>query len=232
MRDTIFNKKTDLVDFCFNQEVVSVFDDMVLRSVPGYKNTLEFIKLCGEIYTQKGSNIYDLGCSTGATSFALSGNGGNIVAVDNSKSMIDKARENLKNINNITFVCDDINNIKIENASIVVLNLVLQFIPKDKRNDLIQHIYNGLNKGGVLIISEKVHFEDIKEQEFFTKTHLEFKKSNGYSELEIANKRQLLEDVLITDNTSIHLKRLSDCGFNFYQEVMQHLNFKTFIAIK
>lgn len=231
MRDNIFNKPTDLIDFCFNNEVVKVFDDMVVRSVPGYKNILEFIKLSSKIYAKENTNLYDLGCSTGATSVAFP-NVGKIIAVDNSESMLKKARQNLAYIKHIDFVCSDIENINIRNASVVVLNLTLQFIDKSKRDALIQSIYDGLNTGGILIISEKVHFENPQQQEFFTKLHLEFKKSNGYSDLEIANKRELLDDVLITDSVSIHLKRLRLCQFSKVEIVMQHLNFYTFIAIK
>jgi tRNA (cmo5U34)-methyltransferase len=122
--------------------------------------------------------------------------------------------------------------VKIKNASMVVLNLTLQFIEKDQRDELITRIYQGLNAGGVLIISEKVHFENQKAQEFFTNLHLNFKKSNGYSDLEIANKRQLLEDVLITDDEKTHLERLKKSGFKTYQKTIQNLNFQTFIAIK
>jgi tRNA (cmo5U34)-methyltransferase len=114
----------------------------------------------------------------------------------------------------------------------VVLNLTLQFIEKDQRDDLIARIYKGLNAGGVLIICEKVHFEDQKTQEFFTNLHLNFKKSNGYSDLEIANKRQLLEDVLVTDDEKTHFERLKKSGFKAYQKTIQNLNFQTFIAIK
>jgi tRNA (cmo5U34)-methyltransferase len=112
MRDNIFNKNNDLIDFCFNEEVVGVFDNMVVRSVPGYKSILEFIKLCSQIYAKPNTNLYDLGCSTGATSLAMSGNLGLIIAVDNSKPMLEKAQLNLKNINNIDFICDDINKCK------------------------------------------------------------------------------------------------------------------------
>jgi tRNA (cmo5U34)-methyltransferase len=231
-RDDIFAKEMDLIDFCFNEKVVSVFDDMVVRSVPGYKSILEFIKLCSQIYAKPDTNLYDLGCSTGATSLAMSGNFGLIIAVDNSKPMLEKARLNLKNINNIDFICDDIKDVKIKNASMVVLNLTLQFIEKDQRDELVTRIYQGLNAGGVLIICEKVHFEDQKTQEFFTNLHLNFKKSNGYSDLEIANKRQLLEDVLVTDDEKTHFKRLKKSGFKAYQKTIQNLNFQTFIAIK
>jgi tRNA (cmo5U34)-methyltransferase len=231
MRDNIFNKPNDLINFCFNDDVVKVFDDMVLRSVPGYRDTLEFIKLISQTYAKKGTNLYDLGCSTGSTSIAL-GSLGDIIAVDNSQAMLDKAKKNLSHLDNITYICDDIENITITNASIVVLNLTLQFINKEHREALIQNIYHGLISGGVLIISEKVHFEHTTTQEFFTDLHLQFKKLNGYSELEIANKRQLLEGVLRTDSEKIHLQRLSDCGFNTCYKVSQYLNFQTFIAIK
>ena len=233
MRDDIFNKNIDLVDFSFDKNVVKVFDDMVRRSVPGYQNILEMIKLIATNYAQKNTNLYDLGCSTGATSLALSGiKNTQIIGVDNSIAMLDKCQNNLQNIDNIQYICDDIANIEFKNASVVVLNLTLQFVAKDKRSALIDKIYQGLNKGGVLFIAEKVHFESPQTQDFFTNLHLKFKRENGYSELEIANKRQLLDDVLITDTPQIHLQRLSQLGFCSAKIITQNLNFYGFIAIK
>ena len=237
MRDQIFEKKHDLVDFTFDQKVVEVFDDMVKRSVPGYQSMIESIGLMAKTFGQNNTNYYDLGASTGAVSLALGLNNPHqntrIIAVDKSKQMSRKCEKNLEGkISNYTVICSDIVDICIENASIVVLNLTLQFIQPEKRQALIDQIYQGLNSGGVLIISEKIHFEDHATQDAMTQLHLDYKRANGYSELEIANKRQAIENVLITDSKKTHLDRLKNSGFRQSFCYLQNLNFASFLAIK
>ena len=237
MRDQIFTKANDLVDFTFDKSVVDVFDDMVRRSVPGYQSMVEMVGLIVKTYGQDNSNYYDLGASTGAVTLALGLNNphqhNRIIAVDNSIEMVKKGKNNRDDkISNFDVICSDINDISFENASIVVLNLTLQFIPVNQRQALIDKIYQGLNPGGALIVSEKIHFDDSKQQENMTKLHLDFKRANGYSELEIAAKRQSIENVLITDNEKTHFDRLNSAGFGQSLCHFQCLNFASFLAIK
>jgi tRNA (cmo5U34)-methyltransferase len=147
--------------------------------------------------------------------------------------MVKRCKANLiDKITNFDVICVDINDICFENASIVVLNLTLQFIPVKQRQPLIDKIYEGLNPGGVLIISEKIHFDNQQKQVEITKLHLDFKRANGYSELEIAAKRQSIENVLITDNTQTHLDRFKTAGFSHSLCHFQCLNFASFLAVK
>ena len=189
------------------------------------------------MYGQDNTNYYDLGSSTGAITLSLALNNksknNQFFAIDNSKEMIRAVQKNLQHkVDNLQAICDDINQVKIQNASIVVLNLTLQFIDVKLRSSLIKKIYEGLNPGGILIISEKVHFDDELTQNHITKLHLDFKKENGYSELEIANKRQAIENVLITETKEDHLKRLRDCGFMETSCFFQCLNFVSFLSVK
>ena len=237
MRDQLFNNSSDIADFRFDEEVVSVFDDMVKRSVPGYESMIQMIGLLTRTYGQDNSNYYDLGASTGATTLALSLNnkhsGVSFIAIDSSEKMVEQCKKNLEDkIENLEVICSDINDICIENASIVVLNLTLQFIDLDKRAALINKIYDGLKPGGALIISEKIHTHNEDEQTQLTELHLDFKRANGYSELEIANKRQSLENVLLTETNDDHLQRLSDCGFDKSVCYFQCLNFASFLSVK
>jgi tRNA (cmo5U34)-methyltransferase len=237
MRDQLFQKKPDLIDFTFDKNVVNVFDDMVKRSVPGYRSMIEMVGLMVRKYGQDNSHYYDLGASTGATAIALGVNNprkdNRIIAVDNSIEMTKRCAKNmLGKVENFEVVCADIENIAIQNASIVVLNLTLQFIKPEQRQALIDGIYQGLNKGGVLIVSEKIHFNDAKKQAEITKLHLDFKRANGYSELEIANKRQAIENVLITDSKETHFKRFKNAGFGQSLCHFQCLNFASFLAVK
>ena len=237
MRDQIFNQQNDLVDFTFDKQVANVFDDMVRRSVPGYQSMIEMVALMVKSYGQNNTNYYDLGASTGAISLALGVNNpcenNRIIAIDNSLEMVKKAQQNLKGkVESIDIICADINDIEIQNASLVVLNLTLQFIQSNKRQALIEKIYQGLNPGGALIVSEKLHFNNQNIQEETTKLHLDFKRANGYSELEIAAKRQSIENVLITDDQATHLKRFQQAGFSQSFCYFQCLNFASFLAVK
>ena len=237
MRDNLFNANIDIADFRFDKEVVEVFDDMVRRSVPGYDSMIQMIGLIARMYGQDNTNYYDLGSSTGAISLAIALNNkhqkNTFFAIDNSEDMVSKCKQNLESkIDNLQATCADINQIHIENASIVVLNLTLQFIDVKDRSNLIKKIYEGLNPGGVLIISEKIHFEDKETQDQITNLHIDFKKENGYSELEIANKRQAIENVLITDTKAIHIERLKDSGFKDTSCFFQCLNFVSFLSVK
>ena len=237
MRDNLFNKQSDIADFRFDQDVVKVFDDMVRRSVPGYDSMIQMIGLIARMYGQDNTNYYDLGSSTGAITLSIALNNksknNQFFAIDNSKEMVEQCEKNLHNkVDNLQAICDDINQVKINSASIVALNLTLQFIDVNLRSNLIKKIYDGLESGGILIISEKIHFDDAVTQNQITKLHMDFKKENGYSELEIANKRQAIENVLITETKEQHLNRLRDCGFVETSCFFQCLNFVSFLSVK
>ena len=237
MRDKLFNSQGDISDFRFDESVVAVFDDMVKRSVPGYEAMIQMIGLVARTYGKDHTNYYDLGSSTGATLLSLALNNkhknNKLIAVDNSPQMVKECQRNLLGkIDNFQIVCGDINDISIENASIVVLNLTLQFVDVEKRFKLIKKIYDGLIPGGVLIISEKIHFNDKENQKQLARLHLDFKRANGYSELEITNKRQSLENILVTESKEAHLERLKSCGFSQSSCHFQCLNFASFLSVK
>ena len=237
MRDNLFNSHNDIANFRFDESVVEVFDDMVKRSVPGYDSMIQMVGLVARMYGKDNTNYYDLGSSTGAITLAISLNNNHknnkFIAIDNSPDMVKKCQKNLsKKIDNLEVICEDINETTIQNASIVVLNLTLQFVEVSKRAPLLKKIYDGLNPGGVLIISEKIHFDDNENQKQITQLHLDFKRANGYSELEIANKRQAIENVLISENKKTHIDRLKQCGFKETSCYFQCLNFASFLSVK
>jgi len=237
MRDKLFNNNSDISDFRFDESVVAVFDDMVKRSVPGYEAMIQMVGLVARTYGKDQTNYYDLGSSTGAITLAIALNNkhknNKFIAVDNSPQMVQKCQKNLsEKIDNFEIVCADIKDISIENASIVVLNLTLQFVDVEKRSKLVKKIYDGLIPGGALIISEKIHFDDKENQKQLASLHLDFKRANGYSELEIANKRQSLENILVTESKQAHLERLKLCGFKESSCYFQCLNFASFLSVK
>jgi len=238
-----FNKLEDISHFNFNEAVVNVFPDMIKRSVPGYSTILGMIGDLASRYVQPNSRCYDLGCSLGAASIAIrsgiSADNCLIVSVDNSSAMIERCETVLHSTHPtashatpIRLVHDDIVNITIESASMVVLNFTLQFISVDKRLLLLQKIYNGLLPGGILVLSEKVVFTDEPHQQLMTELYHNFKRANGYSDLEISQKRTALEAVMKPETLEMHKHRLKNVGFNSADTWFQCMTFASLIAIK
>jgi len=230
----------DLIDFRFDERVVDVFPDMIQRSVPGYGTIISTIGIFAGKYAQENSHCYDLGCSLGAVTLSMrqriKQKNCDIIAVDNSPAMIERGQKILASDKSSTvlvnMVCADINDVEIENASVVVMNFTLQFIPLEQRLDLIKHIYQGLKPGGVLILSEKVAFDEPERQDFQIDIHHDFKRANGYSDLEISQKRTALENVLIPETIPAHQQRLSKAGFDFSDVWFQCFNFISLVAVK
>ncbi|HIM07441.1 MAG: carboxy-S-adenosyl-L-methionine synthase CmoA [Gammaproteobacteria bacterium] len=237
-KDTIYRTTDEPVKpFEFNKRVVDVFPDMIERSVPGYPLTISMIGVMADDYVQDDTNVYDLGCSLGAVSLAiqqgLKNKKGNIKAIDNSQAMIDACIENVPNENNdIEFILNDVLDVDIVNASVVVMNFTLQFIPVEQRKSLIEKIYDGLLPGGVLILSEKIKFEDEMENETMNHLHHHMKELNGYDKLEIASKREALEDVLVPESIDAHINRLNGSGFENAFVWLKCFNFISLVAIK
>lgn len=238
--DRIYSRPVKkIADFVFDEAVASVFPDMIERSVPGYAALIPLIGMLAERYMQPGGRCYDLGCSLGAVSLAVArflkssdrGLGDcRIVAIDNSGAMAERCRRNLYHSSidiPVDVICGDIQAAAIDDASVVVLNFTLQFIEPARRSELIEKIYSGLRPGGVLILSEKIDGEPV-----LAELHHVFKKANGYSELEIAQKRAALEKVLIVEPMDIHRQRLHAAGFKRVNQWFQCLNFISLLALK
>lgn len=229
-----------MVDFRFDERVVSVFPDMIQRSVPGYATLITNIGTLAARYVQAGSVCYDLGCSLGAVSLslrhAIHEPDCKIIAVDNSQAMIAKASRIFADDDTspipVEVQCADINEVSIESASVVVMNFTLQFISPALRQALIQKIYDGLLPGGALILSEKLAFEDPAVNQFHIDSHHDFKRANGYSDLEISQKRSALEKVLIPETLTQHQRRLQQAGFQFVEKWYQCFNFVSVVAVK
>ena len=239
--DSIYAAPLDeIIDFHFDEQVAEVFPDMIQRSVPGYGTMISTIGILAAQYAQANSHCYDLGCSLGAVSLAMrqriSQPGCDIIAVDNSEAMIERGQQLLASDTHTTIpvkmICANIQDVVINNASVVVLNFTLQFIPLEERLALIKHIYQGLKPGGLLILSEKMAFDEQKRQHFHAGSHHDFKRANGYSDLEISQKRTALERVLIPETFTCHQQRLKDAGFDFSDIWFQCFNFASLVAIK
>ena len=240
-RDNVYKNPLEyLTDFEFDRNVVSVFEDMINRSVPGYATIVHNIAHFAEKFGQRNTRCYDLGCSLGAATLAIRKGIENIeetsiVSIDTSQDMLNRAKiyiEEDRHTSPVTFKQSDIREIDINNASIVVLNFILQFIPIEDRQQMLSTIFNGMTEGGCLILSEKVSFDDAIIQETLTDIHHQFKLEQGYSELEIAQKRDAIENIMKLEYADTHLKRLRNIGFRSSMQWFQNTAFCSFFAIK
>ena len=239
-KDRIYaDKQAKVHDFVFNEEVADVFPDMIRRSVPGYEVLGTFLQVIAKRFVSEGTHVYDLGCSLGASSMkiaeALYPKRIKIFAVDSSHVMIQQLVSKLESLNqdfDIKPVCCDASEVSIENASLVILNYTLQFIDPIKREALLMKICSGMVEDSAMLLSEKVMYEQVDEESFMQDLHDQYKHVQGYSDLEISQKREALENVMVRDTDTQHRERLRRAGFSRVYVLMKYLNFISYIAIK
>src|SRR5687767_13291609 len=228
-------------DFSFNEEVAAVFDDMVDRSVPFYQEIQRMVAELATDFAQPGTNVYDLGCSTCASFLQIdrvmpAEAGVRFVGIDDSTQMLDKARAKLAAVNfkrPFHLETADLNTgVEISNASVVMLVLTLQFIRPLYRERLIQSIWRGLGDNGCQIVVEKVLGENSTFNRLFIKHYYEMKRRNGYSELEISQKREALENVLVPYRLEENKELLRGAGFRHVDTFFKWYNFCGMIALK
>jgi tRNA (cmo5U34)-methyltransferase len=239
-KDTIFSAPINKMgDFTFDEQVAEVFPDMIQRSVPGYSNIISAIGMLSERFVTPNSQLYDLGCSLGAATLSMRRHitqpGCKIIGVDNSPAMVERCKLHIQAYRSDTpvdIIEADIRDVNIENASVVVLNFTLQFLSPQDRFQLLEKIYQGLNPGGILILSEKYVFTDTITNNLLIDLHHDFKRAHGYSELEISQKRSAIENVMRPDSIEVHKQRFADIGFSSYEVWFQCFNFGSMFAIK
>lgn len=243
MQDRIFAAETKAVgDFNFGEKTAEVFDDMLDRSIPMYRELQRMLKEIAAEFAENGSCVYDLGCSTGITLESLrdgisaAGKKVNLIGVDYSQPMLERARDRfagLPDIEQPQLILGDLNrSCVIENASVVILNLTLQFIRPLYRDTLIKRIGEGLNDNGCLILVEKVLCDDSLLNRVFIKFYYDMKRRNGYSETEIAQKREALENVLVPYRMAENIELLKRNGFAEVNTFFKWYNFAGIVAIK
>lgn len=238
------NNKTDKIyrdipakpgSFKFDARVAEVFSDMISRSVPGYQQILEMLPTLTRQFSSANGRYYDLGCSLGAGMLAMSEGLKNdqftLIGIDNSAAMIEQATLNLSGLN-AELHTQDLIDTKINNATMVLMNFTLQFIPIAERAPVIDNIYKGLNKGGAFILSEKIKFDETQTNQTLIDIHHQYKADQGYSQLEIAQKRDAIENVLIPETLNTHTQRLREAGFSVITPWVQNLQFISILAIK
>ena len=241
--DTIYTDREGDEPFRFNADVANVFPDMLRRSIPGYAASLEAIGSLAARYVRAGTHCYDLGCSLGAASLAMRqgirADGCRIVAIDNAPAMVERCREIIaeESIRHPTatpvdVVEGNIRDAQLANASMIVMNYTLQFLPIDQRDEMIAKIFSGLDRGGLLVLSEKVVDPDPAMEKLLVDLHHEHKRRNDYSALEVSRKRAALENVLNPETVSDHRERLLRTGFSSAAVWLRYFNFVSIIAIR
>jgi tRNA (cmo5U34)-methyltransferase len=242
-RDRVYREQKGMTtDFEFNDTVADVFDDMVSRSVPYYSEQQRMIKEIGSIFSTPGSNIYDLGCATATTLINLCKGvdpSASLIGYDNSPPMIKKAKQKIKESGleeRISVLYADLNgdldSIELNNASVVLICWTLQFVRPLKREKLINKIYQGLNENGVLIITEKVLTNNSLLNRYYIKLYYDYKQRNEYTNEEIENKREALENILIPYRIDENIEMFKRNGFETVDTFFQWYNFVGFICIK
>jgi tRNA (cmo5U34)-methyltransferase len=238
-RDTLFQDEKSPEKFEFNDKVAEVFDDMLERSIPLYRECQNLtVEWCKRL-AKPDSCIYDLGCSTGSLLAPLVKvvpdlTGLRIIGVDNSPAMINKAREKLgRNSSSVNFMEADLNNsFSFNPACAIVMNYTLQFIAPEDRRFLLEKIYSSLVHGGGFILNEKVLSEDERLSETFIEMHHDFKHGYGYSKIEISKKRDALENVLIPWKLSKTIALIEKAGFKTVDVFFKWNNFAGLVALK
>lgn len=241
--DRLFAQPLEQVpDFAFNEDVVKVFPDMIKRSVPGYPTIVENLGVLAAQFAQPDTILYDLGSSLGAVTQSLRRHvkvdGCRVIAVDNSHAMVERCREYLhaqdamfQELLPVDVIEADILALELLPTSLVAFNFTLQFIAPEQRLELLSRIRRALLPGGALILSEKLRFEDSEEHQLLGDLHIAFKRANGYSELEIAQKRSAIENVMKPDSLEQHRERLLAAGFSKVVPWFQCINFASLIAL-
>ncbi len=238
--DEVFKSKLALVpDFHFGEKVASVFDDMLERSVPFYAEIQRMIAEMANDFAVTGTNVYDLGCSTGTTLLLLDrhlNSGVRFVGIDYSSEMLKKCSAKLAHHQfqrAHELICGDLNHgVQIQNASVVLMILTLQFVRPLYRDTLMTDILRGLHDNGCLIVVEKILGEDSLFNRHFIKYYYDFKKRNGYTELEIAQKREALENVLVPYKLLENREMLLRAGFRYCDVFFKWYNFCGLVAVK
>lgn len=238
--DEFFAEEIKPRDFVFDERVASVFDDMVSRSVPMYDETRATALGLARYFVEENTNVYDLGCSTATLllDFAelIDDPSVKMIGVDNAPAMIEQAKRKLSDSEvggridlKVANIEDDLG---LHDASVVFMNYTLQFVRPLHREAVVKQIYEGLNPNGCLMLIEKVLGNNSLFNRMYIELYYEYKQSVGYSDKEIAQKRESLENVLIPYRLDENLELLNRCGFTSTDVFFKWYNWAGIVAVK
>ena len=233
--DKVFTKPIKK-QFEFDEEVAAVFDDMLERSVPFYKESQKITKFFALKALREDGVLYDLGCSTASLLIDIHRNlqvRANLIGLDNSQAMLARAQKKIEAFGAAVTVADaDILSYEYKEADVFISNYTLQFVRPLVREELLKKIAASLREEGVFIFSEKVISHHSKLNKDLIECYYDFKKEQGYSEYEIMQKREALENVLVPYSEEENIIMAKNAGFSHCETVFRWANFATFIAIK
>jgi tRNA (cmo5U34)-methyltransferase len=237
-KDRVYQTKLEEIkQFRFDENVATVFDDMVSRSVPRYSEIqAATVKLAYKICPTRG-RVVDLGCSTGTTLFAIAKVCPELelIGIDNSPSMLEQASLKAKSLgleDRVKFVCQDISEYDYQNVDLFIAHYTLQFFPPAGRGEILEKMYQALNPGGAVIVSEKLKHQGKKSEDILHGLYHDFKAENGYSRLEISQKREALEGVLVPLTLEENFTLLRQAGFDEIEIYLKWINFATVLGLK
>jgi tRNA (cmo5U34)-methyltransferase len=206
------------------------FDNHIHNSIRGYSDLWNDVLALSEYFVEDNTNVVDIGCSTGKLIKQMykQNNFSNChyhgIEVESSfyKQLIDEDR--------ITYFKDTVKNFNFNNCSLVTSIFTLQFIPPKDREAILLNIYNGLNKGGAFIFSEKVFSDNPRVQEMMTFLYYDYKR-NHYSSDQILNKEAELRHLA---KPSTEFEIITSCqNVGFTPHIFwRNYNFVGFICIK
>lgn len=234
MKDEIFKKPLEK-QFEFDKSVASVFDDMVSRSVPFYTQNLKLIVELIDHFAPQNAKICDLGCSTASLLLALYEKRKDFLlsGVDEANAMLEIAKSKCQAFGaRVEFYQKKLDDFEFFKNDVFIATYTLQFIRPPKRQELVDKIYQNLNENGMFVFSEKILYEDVKIAKKMIQIYEQYKLEQGYSKLEIASKREALENILIPYTQNENITMLKKAGFSKVESVFKWVNFETFIAFK
>jgi tRNA (cmo5U34)-methyltransferase len=207
----------------FDFNTINNFDEHILKSIPNYDILISSIKSISEYFFVENTNIYDMGCSTGKLLKSINGNY-NKIGYDNSNLL--PKDDGFYNVD-----LNYIEKIKIENSCMVYSIFTMQFLNPSQRTKYLKKIYDGLLKGGALIICEKVYQEFGKIQEIISFSHYDYK-LNHFTSDEIISKEKDLRFIMKPCLNKELTNLLKEAGFCMVNDFWQMFNFKGIIAVK
>ena len=224
-------------EFSFDENVARVFDDMISRSVPLYADVQRSVPVLADLLDHDPIKVVDLGCSTGTSLIhlaqSLPDRNLELIGVDNSAAMLAKCDEKLAKVQlqqKIETHLSDVRQFEFSDASIVLMNYTLQFIEAENRPAVLERIRNSIRSGGFLLVSEKVVHHQPRVDNALVELYFEYKRRQGYSELEISRKRDALENVLVPLTVSENIEMLHLAGFERVELLLKWFNFATFVC--
>tara|TARA_R110000764_G_scaffold52161_2_gene113611 strand:+ start:7732 stop:8403 length:672 start_codon:yes stop_codon:yes gene_type:complete len=219
--------------FNFNNFKPTEFQDHINRSVPNIKGMYDIIPIIVENFSVKGTNVYDIGCSTG---YLL-----NEIATYNSTSELSYIGYDISD--NLFFgFCNDAlqlykrdvteDSLTMFNTSLVLSVFTLQFIDLDKRVRLVQKVYDSLSKRGCFLVCEKVTSTNGFVEDIFTFSNYQKKIENGFTPEEILKKQKDLKSIMHPISQKENEKMFREAGFEVVEVFFKSLNFIGWILIK